>query len=159
MYMDIARRYSHKSKCQFYKVGAIAVNSHTGRIFCTGVNGTAPGSENCSDLHMTRDEHREFGNDYEIHAEMNLILEMARTSGFASKLVIYVTSSPCKNCLKHLLGLSNVSMQVETIVWDEQYHRNSLEDMMAMSKQAARHGVAFLSMKQLQQQLGDGQEP
>lgn len=140
IFLNIAKDYSKFSKCQFTKVGAIAVNEN-GRIIATGVNGTLPGTENCcSHTFAHREDHVPYTRDNELHAEANLILEMVKMSVKFEELTIYLTISPCPECLKLLLGLNRKDKNVvKRIVYAERYHRQSDSDIEAMKQRAAKH--------------------
>lgn len=110
--MKTAILFSKESKCVSKNVGAIVVRD--GRIISTGYNGSPPDLPNCCDVfdpnNFDREEHHIWSRDNEIHAEMNAI-------GFAAKYPVevdgcdmYVTISPCNDCLKNLTatGLKNI---------------------------------------------------
>ncbi len=151
LYMDIARQIaSGKSKCQFTKVGAVAVNEND-RIIATAVNGTISGEINCCDHHFhTRDSHVAFTRENEIHAEANLVLELARSSSTFSELTIYITLSPCEECLKLLLGLRSTKgsnkISIPTIVYGERYHRTTVDQLNSMVDKARRTGTHLIDI-------------
>lgn len=152
IYMNMTKEYSYFSKCTFTKIGSMAVNEH-GKVIATGVNGTIPGLENCCDhTFENREDHIKFTLENEIHSEENLILELATSSVKFSKLTIYVTSSPCSVCLKHLLGLTRRfegnKVQIEKIIYNEKYHRTSHEELLAMKKKAKLVNCELLSLKE-----------
>lgn len=123
-FINIAKELALQSKCVSLNVGCIAVNSR-GRIIGSGVNGTISGSKNCCDVHKDRGpEHTEWSDKYEIHAEMNCILEMAKGSTTAKELTFYTSVSPCFNCLKHMMGMKSAGeIDVFAIIYAEQYYR------------------------------------
>lgn len=150
IYMNMIKEYSKFSKCQFTKVGAMAVNSN-GRVIATGVNGTLPGTSNCTELTFKqRDDHIKFTLENEIHAEENLILELATSSMSFSEIDIYVTLSPCHQCLKHLLGLTrnfaDRKVKVNKIIYDQKYHRLSDNDLRSMRMKAADSGTRLMTI-------------
>lgn len=151
IYLNIAKEYSKFSKCQFTKVGAIAVNER-GRIIATGVNGTISGSINCCDVHFKkRDDHIPFTTEHEIHAELNLILDLAKSGTTYKKLSIYLTISPCEECFKVLLGLSDGdTMKVDKIVYSEKYHRTTDESIERMKIKAKENGIQFYQVANIQ---------
>lgn len=130
IYMNIAEEYSRFSKCSSLKVGAILVNER-GRIISTGVNGTKASTKNCCSRDTSLMEHIEFSEKYEIHAEMNLLLELIRNNINinSDKLTIYTTVSPCWNCLKHILSTININR----IIYKYEYHRTK-DDIPNMIK-------------------------
>lgn len=152
IFMNIAKSYSNFSKCNFTKVGAIAINEND-RIIATGVNGTIPGEENCCDHYFeTRDDHIKYTLENEIHAEENMILELAVSSATFRSIVIYVTLSPCAVCLKHILGLTRKreenKIRIDKIIYGEQYHRTSDEELKSMKARAHRVGTSLLSLEE-----------
>lgn len=152
LYMRIAQDYAkEKSKCQFTKVGCVVVNEND-RIIATGVNGTISGMVNCEDVHMPREDHAQFTEEHEIHAEENAILELARSSVTFNKITVYTTLSPCKVCLKHLLGLillkADRSIIIDKIVYGEKYHRLSDEELQGMKARAKSLGVFLGSVEE-----------
>jgi dCMP deaminase len=128
LFSDIVKRYSNESKCLKKKVAAIATRN--GRIIATGINGTPKNYTNCIDyfktLHKTEsisipfDEwinteewstiHREWSSKHEIHAEVSLISEAARSGIRLEGCDIYVSLEPCFDCIKALsaLGIKRV---------------------------------------------------
>lgn len=146
IFLNIAKEYSKFSRCQFTKVGAIAVNKNK-RIIATGVNGTISGFSNCCDHHFeNRDDHVPYTRENEIHAEANLILELARSNISFKELSIYLTISPCAECFKLLLGLNSKHTKVKRIVWAEQYHRTTEDEIHDMIKKANRANVEFYTL-------------
>lgn len=151
-YLNMVKEYSIFSKCQFTKVGCIAVNEN-GRIIATGVNGTISGLKNCCEhTFHEREEHVSFTRENEIHAEQNMILELATTSTSFSSLSIYTTISPCHECFKLLLGLTRSKGQntihIDKIVFGERYHRMTDDDLVNMKHKAALVGTKFLSIEE-----------
>lgn len=153
----MVKEYSQFSKCQFTKVGCIAVNEN-GRIVATGVNGTIPGLKNCCEHSFeSREDHVEFTRDNEIHAETNMILELAVSSISFSNLSIYTTISPCHECLKLLLGLTrnkgSNKITIDKIVYGEKYHRLSDHDMLKMKDKARKVGTQLVSIEELKDEF------
>lgn len=147
VYMNIANEFKKLSKCQFTQVACIFVDE-TGGIISSGVNGTVSGAKNCCDHHFEeREDHKHFSNEYEIHAEMNAILRLARSGAKPSHLTIYSTLSPCSNCLKHLLGLqSSGQLTIDKIVFGGRYHRYTDLDIQKMKVYCALFDVELLSV-------------
>jgi len=142
IFMNITHEYANFSKCTFTKVGAIAINENE-RIIATGVNGTLPGQRNCCDHHFPkRDDHVVFTQQNEIHAEANLILDMVKSHVSYKKLTIYITISPCYECLKLLLSLNRKDeVVVERIVYGEKYHRTTDAELNEMIQKAKNCGT------------------
>lgn len=112
VFMRTAFDFASLSRCVSHKVGCIAVKDN--RIIATGVNGTAPGYMNCDEVFIEksfdREEHHEFSDKYEIHAEMNMILFAVREGISLNNASLFVTLNPCWNCIKHLsvTGIKNI---------------------------------------------------
>jgi len=140
-FVKVAHLYALEfSKCQFTKVAAIAVNER-GRIVATGTNGTIRGQVNCNEVSFGhRDDHVQFTLDNEIHAEANLLLEMLHNKVDSNQLTMYITISPCEECLKLILG----SGKFRRIVYDNKYHRTSEESLQAMKRKCEDLDVEFV---------------
>lgn len=128
VFIEMTRALAKLSKCVSLDVAAIAVNE-SGRVVSTGVNGTPSGYTNCCELHTeSGPEHSEWSLEHEIHAEMNLILQLARSGQTFKKGKIYSTHSPCQNCLKHLIGLQQKGiLEITDIIFAEKYYKVSDE--------------------------------
>lgn len=148
---DIVNILSRKSKCVSMKVGCIAVNER-GRIVSSGVNGTISGGKNCCDVHAVKgNTHSAWSQKYEIHAEMNCILELARSSGKYKSLTFYTTHSPCDNCLKHLMGMRAVGeLNIVAIVFNERYDKVSKEELDIQKAYCLEFGVLLVSNSDIQ---------
>lgn len=128
IFIEMTKTLAKLSKCVSLDVAAIAVNE-SGRVVSTGVNGTPSGYTNCCELHTeSGPEHSEWSLEHEIHAEMNLILQLARSGQTFKKGKIYSTHSPCQNCLKHLIGLQQEGiLEITDIIFAEKYYKVSDE--------------------------------
>lgn len=153
VFMDSAISLSRLSKCVSIGVGCVAVNER-GRIVGSGVNGSISGYKNCCELHTDRGPtHRAWSVKYEIHAEMNCILEMARSPVYNRSLTFYVTHSPCWNCLKHMLGMkAKGEMEVVAIVYNTVYHGSTDEDIKEQMLYCNEFGVKFISINEIENQ-------
>lgn len=150
IFMETAVSISNLSKCISMGVGCVAVNER-GRIVGSGVNGTISGSKNCCDVHSERGlEHSAWSEKYEIHAEMNCILEMARSPVYNRKLTFYVTHSPCQNCLKHMMGMkAKNELDVVAIIYNEQYYRTSDETIKEQKEYCNEFDVIFAHINEM----------
>jgi len=112
VFMKTAFEFSSKSKCVSHHVGAVIVKDD--RIIITGYNGTPKGLPNCCDVFdkndFIREEHHYWSKDNEIHAEMNAVAFAAKHNVEIDGCDIYVTISPCNDCLKNLVptGIKNI---------------------------------------------------
>jgi dCMP deaminase len=104
VFMKTAFLFAGESKCVSHHVGAVAVKDK--RIIAVGYNGTPPGLPNCDEhfngLHFDREEHYRWSKDNEIHAEMNVLSFSAKNDVNINGADLYVTISPCNDCLKNL---------------------------------------------------------
>lgn len=100
-FMDVAERFAELSYARKLKVGAIAVKD--GRIISIGYNGTPEGwSNECEDV---------VGHDQDLnpvlktkpevlHAELNCIAKLARSTESGDGCSLFVTHGPCMECAK-----------------------------------------------------------
>lgn len=71
--------------------------------------------------------HGKWSEKYEIHAEMNMLFNTMRQQADISdisKCVVYITHSPCAQCMKNLAALG-----IKHIKYREVYWRDSLENI------------------------------
>jgi dCMP deaminase len=111
-FMETAFLFAKESKCVSHHVGAVIVKDN--RIVITGYNGTPPDMPNCCDVfdkdNFDREEHHKWSKDNEIHAEMNAIAFSAKHNVEVDGCDMYVTISPCNDCLKNITatGIKNI---------------------------------------------------
>lgn len=108
-FMNIAHQVKLRSPDPKRQVGAVLVSSETKRIISTGYNANKSGLDD-SKIDWNN---REFIKNIVIHAETNCILYAQ--SKFENS-ILYITCSPCKECLKLLSAT-----KVDTIIYDEEY--------------------------------------
>jgi dCMP deaminase len=112
VFMKTAFLIAEKSHCVSYHVGAVVVKDK--RIISIGYNGTPPGLLNCDEIFdkekFDREDHHKWSKDNEIHGEMNCIAFAAKNDVNIDGADIYVTISPCNDCLKNLsmTGIKNI---------------------------------------------------
>lgn len=118
-YMKEALEVAKESNCQILQVGAVvgyldedeSENPNQILLYRTSAcNGTYPGESNCNVLEFeTREQHHEFADKYEFHAEMNALAKffmkpmvsyLLSSNDTPGYLVMYVTHYPCNNCIK-----------------------------------------------------------
>jgi len=105
-YMAFARTVALHSKSKKVKVGCVIVKDN--QVISSGYNGTPHGYDNtCEDdidgKYVTRDE--------VIHAEINAIAKVAKSTVSTNGAFLYVTKPPCFNCAKSIIA-SGVSLVV-----------------------------------------------
>lgn len=112
VFMKTAFLFASHSKCVSHHVGAVIVKNK--RIISAGYNGTPPGLPNCSDIfdkdNFDREAHHRWQQINEIHSEMNAVAFAAKQGDDIDGCDLYVTISPCNDCLKNLsmTGIKNV---------------------------------------------------
>lgn len=103
-YMDVAERFAQLSSAVRLQVGAIVVKDD--RIISIGYNGMPAGWDNdCEDHHTMIDND---GNRFiesktkpeVLHAEMNALMKLAKSSESGDNAAIFITHSPCMDCAK-----------------------------------------------------------
>ncbi len=101
-YMEIAKVISKRSKDPRTKVGAVLVKN--GRIIGVGYNGEP------RDFTYEFNWNTEEKYDYVIHAELNAIANACSIGANVNGADIYLTLSPCHECIKLLIQhqISNV---------------------------------------------------
>jgi dCMP deaminase len=111
-FMKTAFLFADESKCVSHHVGSVIVKDK--RIISIGYNGTPPGLPNCCEIfdknNFDREAHHAWSKDNEIHSEMNCIAFAAKTNIETEGADMYVTVSPCNDCLKNIsmTGIKNV---------------------------------------------------
>jgi dCMP deaminase len=101
-HIDVAEVYSKLSSCERLQVGCVIVKNDT--IIGIGYNGTPKGDDNCC----------EDGNGYTkpetIHAEINALMKVARSTNSTENSDIFITHSPCIECAKAIkqAGINSV---------------------------------------------------
>jgi dCMP deaminase len=93
-FVEIAQVIAKKSKDPSTKVGAVIVDSEN-RIVSTGYNGFISKND---EEYMTFERPMKY--HLTIHAEMNALLFAKQD---LTGKIMYVTHSPCSECLKHIL--------------------------------------------------------
>ena len=112
-HMNVAEVYSKLSSANRLKVGCVIVKNDT--IIGIGYNGMPSGWDNtCEDVFRTGSD--DFGK-YEtktkpevIHAEINAISKVARSTNSSEDAYMFITHAPCMECSKALFqsGIKNV---------------------------------------------------
>ena len=108
MFMEIAEVVSKRSKDPHTKVGAVIVKDN--HILGLGYNAEPKG------FAYSFDWNSEEKYDYVIHAELNAIANSTYFGNSIAGAVIYVTLSPCKECIKLLAQYG-----IKTVYYKERY--------------------------------------
>lgn len=130
--MRNAENVSLLSTCHFTKVGAVLVDPNGNRIISSGYNGSLPGQEHCEDINaeMNRDDHFKWSDENEVHAEINAILNAAKTNQSTQDTYLYTTIAPCKNCAKHIAMAGVKKVFFRNFYWRSPnvlYHNDIIE--------------------------------
>lgn len=105
LFIEIAEVLAKESKCVSLQVGAVLVKDN--RIISIGYNGTVSGYYTCKESlrHgvFNREDHTQWSDSHEIHAEMNAILFAAKSGISTNECTLYCTHEPCDQCLKNII--------------------------------------------------------
>lgn len=116
-YMDVAERFAQLSYAERLKVGCIIVKDN--RIISLGYNGTPTGWDNCCeetvpeqidpDARTIIPEHTVTKAEV-LHAEMNALMKLARTTESGEGASMFITHAPCLECAKGIyqVGITRV---------------------------------------------------
>jgi dCMP deaminase len=131
IFINIAKEIASASKCVSKQVGAVIVKE--GRILSTGYNGTPAGFQNCCEYwngEYTK-EHHEWRKTYEIHAEMNALMNALYSGVSLKDSTLYVYGLPvCPSCTKCVIqaGIKRVvipTAKTNKANWQEVWERES----------------------------------
>jgi dCMP deaminase len=128
-FMTITAQVAERSTCPRAKVGAVIVRDRN--ILATGYNGAPAGLPHCTEVGCLIYESRAPGGELEtncyrsIHAEINAITQAAKNGAAIAGADIYVTHSPCIQCLKVL-----VNTGVRTVFYQRPYKLETLSWLM-----------------------------
>jgi dCMP deaminase len=118
--MDIAQRVADESHDPKTKVGAVIAKDRN--ILSYGYNGTVHGASNtmrCSDNKCL---------DTVIHAEMNALAKLARSTQSGEGATLYCTLFPCMPC-----SLSLIQAGIDTVIFENDYKGNQAEELLRSS--------------------------
>jgi dCMP deaminase len=108
-YMDTAFRFAELSSAVRLKVGSLIVKDD--RIISIGYNGTPTGwDNNCEHSTETLTGTVLKTKDEVIHAEMNALMKLAKSTESGDCATIFITHAPCIDCAKavYQAGISTV---------------------------------------------------
>lgn len=106
LYMEMAESVSKLSHARRLQVGAVVVKDN--RVISFGYNGTPSGWDNNCEL---VDEDGSLSTKKEvIHAEMNAIAKLAKSTESGDGAEMFITHAPCMECAKLIFqsGISRV---------------------------------------------------
>jgi dCMP deaminase len=132
-FLDIAKTVSTRATCPRLHVGAVIVKNRN--ILATGYNGSAAGLPHCEDVGCKLVENHCIAT---VHAEVNAILQAAKNGVSLSGSDIFVTHSPCINCLKCIINAG-----IGTITYDQVYrtHPEELLKQLGTQKLISRNTI------------------
>lgn len=115
--MDFAFGVSTNSKASRLKVGAVLTKDN--RPISSGYNGTPQGTNNaCEDENgQTKEE--------VVHAEMNAIAFLARTTESTIGATMYTTTAPCPKCAALI-----IQCKISRVVYYRRYRYDSGIDIL-----------------------------
>lgn len=126
LYMEMAESVSKLSRARRLQVGAVVVKDN--RVISFGYNGTPSGWDNNCEL--VNDDGTLSTKKEVIHAEMNAIAKLAKSTESGEGAEMFITHAPCMECAKLIFqsGISRV------------YYRNKYRSV---------EGVNFLKTSQV----------
>jgi dCMP deaminase len=100
LYMNIAHEVAKMSYARRLKVGAIVVKDD--KVISMGYNGTPAGWNNDCEYEQRFEDGGVLltTKDEVLHAEMNALMKLAKTTGSGQGAALFVTHSPCMECSK-----------------------------------------------------------
>jgi len=106
-FMETAKVFAECSTANRLHVGCIAVKDN--KIISIGYNGTPNGWNN-----VCEDENNKTLPEV-LHAESNMLMKLARTTGGAEGSSVFITHSPCLECAKLIYqsGVKEVYYDIE----------------------------------------------
>jgi dCMP deaminase len=131
-FMNIAKLVAERSTCNRAKVGAVIVKERN--IIATGYNGAPSGLPHCLDagclIYISRnpDGEEEENCFRTIHAEINAIAQAAKHGISITDADIYITASPCIQCLKVLINVG-----IRNIFYFKPYKINNIIEMTKLT--------------------------
>lgn len=120
-HMRSAKNYGDLSSSARKQVGCIVVKDD--KIISIGYNGTLPGEDNCCE------DSQGFTHRGVIHAEMNAIDKLAKTTGGAQNSTVFTTVSPCYFCAVRL-----VNVGIKELYYGEIYRGDVVEGLELLAR-------------------------
>lgn len=124
-YMDVAQRFAELSQARRLKVGSIIVKDD--RIISIGYNGMPAGwDNNCEDTTMGENGEVLLKTKSEVlHAEMNALMKLAKSTESGDGASIFITHSPCMECAKGIFQSG-----IRSVFYRTQYRSQSGIDFL-----------------------------
>jgi dCMP deaminase len=128
-FSTITRQVAERSTCLRAKVGAVIVRDKN--ILATGYNGAPAGLPHCTDVGCLVYESKTPAGESEencyrtIHAEINAIAQAAKNGVGIRDADIYVTHTPCIQCLKVLINTG-----IKRICYEREYKLHTLKELL-----------------------------
>lgn len=117
-FLNLAKQVATRSTCPRRHVGAVIVKNRI--VLGTGYNGSMIGTVHC-DEHGCMEENGRCQRA--VHAEANAIVQAARYGTSIDGATIYVTASPCWNCLKLI-----VNAGITKVFYTDKYNDSKVDN-------------------------------
>jgi|TARA_R110000787_G_scaffold262940_1_gene368593 dCMP deaminase len=123
--MKTAHAFAECSTARRLQVGAIVVKDN--RIISIGYNGMPSGWDNNCEIEVENEHLKKYPNPHQhhvielkskpevLHAEMNALMKLARSTESGNGATMFITHSPCLDCAKgmHQAGIKEVYYEQE----------------------------------------------
>jgi dCMP deaminase len=105
IFMDIAGIMAQASTCKRAHNGCLIV-SEKNRVLSAGYNGSASGEPHCEDVgcEIERDDEGQPHCVRTMHAELNAIINAAKSGVSLEGSILYCTMAPCYMCAKAIIN-------------------------------------------------------
>jgi dCMP deaminase len=130
-YMRVAEEWATRSYARRKQVGAVIVNPQQRRTIAEGYNGTPTGFDNNCEVEpvdSTMPPALLTTSPYVLHAELNALMKVARSTDSTDGCTMYVTLSPCIECSKMIIQAG-----IKRILFREKYR---IDDGVEMLRKA-----------------------
>ena len=129
-FMTITRQVAERSTCPRAKVGAVIVRDKN--ILATGYNGAPAGLPHCTEVGCLMYTSKTPSGEVEencyrtIHAEINAIAQAAKNGTSIRDADIYITHTPCIQCLKVIINTG-----IRRVYYEHEYKQHTLADLLS----------------------------
>ena len=129
-WINVAKNIAALSTCKYTQVGCVLLTKDF-KVISSGFNGVISKQKHCCDVeHESRDAHGIFADKFEIHAEMNALLQVTEPRRLEDS-ICFSSLQPCYNCLKHL-----VQAGVRQFYFNERYWRVDTDNYIKEASEA-----------------------